>query len=223
LIRFPDEGISHGSRFHHHQHSASALPLVVLLLANRERSPPTVALGAVNGSHSLILPTVREWINLWSYDHICWFGVSAAAPYCDPGGATRHTGRRAPAIADREHLSDEGSGICEGLAAFVVRSGCDHFGRCDHACSCAPRFITSPWVIVQVLPARSDQEKARRGRAQSVSCAEVTGCDNLFQSRLEFAISSRPWGHALHKGLLPGSYCRVGDLNYSFLFEVICA
>lgn len=45
----------------------------------------------------------------------------------DPAGATRQTGRRTPAKADREQAPDEACSVHEGFAPFVVRPGRDHF------------------------------------------------------------------------------------------------
>ena len=48
--------------------------------------------------------------------------------------ASWHTGRRTLAIADREHLFQEGCGVSQGVATFVVRPGRSHF---EHpACLC---------------------------------------------------------------------------------------
>ena len=62
---------------------------------------------------------------------VTWFcaalDMSFAAPHCAPAGATRQSGRRAPAEAHREHPLDEGSGIHEGFGSFIVRPGGDHF------------------------------------------------------------------------------------------------
>ena len=47
--------------------------------------------------------------------------------HCYPDRAARYTGHRAPARANREHLSDEIPGDREGFAPFMVGPGRDHF------------------------------------------------------------------------------------------------
>lgn len=50
-----------------------------------------------------------------------------------------------------------------------------------------------------------------------------TGRGNMFQSRLDFAISPQLRGHALYEVMLPGSYYRVGDPGYFLRFEMLYA
>jgi hypothetical protein len=59
-------------------------------------------------------------------------------PHSDPVSASRHNGRCAPAKGDGEHAPDEGSGVSEGIAAFVIRPCRDHFEYPASLCCALP-------------------------------------------------------------------------------------